>query len=111
MRLITGIIFWINAALWGGITIALFVPSIFDLDNITPSLVFGVPFAISTAIFFISWALVEEVTLSPFDYFMCPEWDIFTSKLKWSNSNAITSLILIYAAEWFYFDIWLPQTS
>ncbi len=85
MRIITGILFLINIALWIGANIVCWSHTGATL---------GVATLIGIIVFMTAWAISGEATLAPMDYLMQPEWDIFVVKLKWANQAGIYSTLV-----------------
>lgn len=79
MRVLTGFVFLLNIALWicGAV-----------IGFISEGGILGFPIIIGIIGFFIAWHLSGGIVTSPADYFFQPEWDVFKTKLKWSNSTA-----------------------
>jgi len=81
MRILTGLTFTANIALWIlGITIG-FVEEAF----------LGAIVLIGFIGFLIGWYLSGGIVTSPADYFFQPEWTVFKTKLKWANGIGITT--------------------
>ena len=75
MRILTGLIFISNLALWIAAIVFGFI------------LVTGIGFLLTTGfiIFLVAWNLSGGMVVAPADYFFQPEWDVFKKKLKWAN--------------------------
>jgi hypothetical protein len=75
MRILTGIIFIANIALYIlGIVI-----------GFAMGFGFGIVVLIGFISFLVAWHLSGGMVVAPADYFFQPEWDVFKKKLKWSN--------------------------
>lgn len=85
MRVLTGVVFFLNIALW--------VVSMLIGLVVEPFLI-GLPFVIAIISFFIAWNLSGGIVTSPADYFFQPEWTVFKIKMKWSNGVAVITLII-----------------
>ncbi|URW80958.1 hypothetical protein [Xiashengella succiniciproducens] len=87
MRFITGLLFILNSLLWVAGTIgglALFIESI------------GFPILIGFLGYLIAWKISGESVTSASDYFFQPEWNIFATKIKWSNSTGLMTTTVAY---------------
>lgn len=84
MGFITSFLFLLNASVW-----IFFDIICWYLTGHTFGWI-GLAGAIS---FFIAWGLSGEATLSVIDYFWQTEWELFVTKIKWSNS---VSLIVMF---------------
>ena len=82
MRIITGFVFIANIALW----ILGIIVGFAAMGG-----VIGFPVIIGLIAFLISWRISGDFATSPADYFFQPEWDVFKTKLKWSNGIGVTS--------------------
>jgi len=80
MRILTGFVFIVNIALW--------ILCIF-LGFAAEGNVIGFPAIIGLIAFFTAWYLSGGIVVAPTDYFFQPEWDVFKTKLKWSNSSGV----------------------
>ena len=79
MKVLTGFVFIANIALWLlGIIIG------FSAEGGA----LGISVILAFITFLIAWNLSGGIATSPADYFFQPEWDVFKTKLKWSNSAA-----------------------
>ena len=85
MQIIAGLIFIINLIAW--ITFDVFC-------WMHTGATFGWVGLIGIVTFLISWGLSGEAVVSPLDYFLQPEWDIFVIKLKWANSTSLIVMAL-----------------
>lgn len=85
MRIITGFIFILNAIAW----------IVFDIVCwwLTGTTL-GIPGLLGIIAFFIAWGISSEASLSVADYILQSEWDIFVSKLKWSNTTTIITMVI-----------------
>ncbi|HYW97335.1 MAG TPA: hypothetical protein VE870_17205 [Bacteroidales bacterium] len=90
MRILTGIAFFANLLLWLAGVLSGFIMG---------SWVIGLPVLLGFIGFIIGWHLSGGIAVAPADYFFQPEWDVFKTKLKWSNGTGITvgfiSLLMI----------------
>lgn len=84
MRIITGLAFFGNAALW-------FILCAFGFGA---SPIIGSAVLLGMIGFFIAWKLSGGMVIAPADYFFQPEWEVFKVKMKWSNSTAIAVTII-----------------
>jgi hypothetical protein len=76
MRFITSFLFLLNAGAWVIFSIICW--------NLTGAILGWISIAGFIA-FLIAWGLSGEAQLSIRDYFRLTEWELFVTKLKWSN--------------------------
>ncbi|MBA7581012.1 hypothetical protein ES708_22911 [subsurface metagenome] len=94
MRILTGFVFILNIALW-------ILGIIIGYAN--EGGVVGFPVIICYIAFLVAWHLSGGIAIAPVDYFFQPEWDVFKTKLKWSNSTGgIIGLISFFIIASFY---------
>ncbi len=87
MRILTGLVFFINIALW--------ILSIL-IGFLNGGAVLGFPVIIGLIAFLIAWYLSGGIVVAPADYFFQPEWNVFKTKLKWSNSSGVIVGIIAF---------------
>lgn len=94
MRVITGILFFLNLAAWIFFDIVCWI-----MTGVT----LGLIVLIGIISFLIAWGLSEEAVIAPFDYLAQPSWDVFVKKIKWSNYTCVI-VMSIFALVFIVFD-------
>ena len=56
----------------------------------------GVFLAIGLISFFVCWRISGPIIISRADRFFNTEWEVFKKKLKWSNSSAILTVVILF---------------
>lgn len=85
MRIITGLLFLLNLTAWIAFEVICWTYTGGTLGWVV---------LIGIIAFLIAWGLSGEAVIAPFDYLAQPEWDVFVTKIKWSNNFCLIAMTI-----------------